>query len=52
MKDLQITELAGTSFGYVGKILYCCRSVRIDDADFLFPNFERCFSNFISNFVC
>ena len=42
MKDLQTTELAGTSFGYAGTILYCCRSVKIDDANFLFPNFERC----------
>ena len=42
MKDLQTTELAGTSFGYVVTILYCCRSVKIDDANVLFPNFERC----------
>ena len=42
MKDLQTTELAGTSFGYVDTILHCRRSVKIDDANILFPNFERC----------
>ena len=41
MKDLQTTELTGTSFGYVETILYYRSSVKIDDADFLFPNFER-----------
>ena len=42
MKDLQTTELARTSFGNVGTSLYCCRSVKIDHANCLFPNFERC----------
>ena len=42
MKDLQTTELTGTSFGYVDIILYCCSSVKIDDAIFLFLNFQRC----------
>ena len=42
MKDLQTTELTGTSFGYVDTILYCCSSVKSNDANFIFPNFERC----------
>ena len=42
MKNLQTTELIGTSFGYVDTILYCCSIAKIDDANFLFPNCERC----------
>ena len=42
MKDLQTTELTGTSFGYLDTILYCYSSVKVDDANFLFPSFERC----------
>ena len=45
MKDLQKSELTGTNFGYVDTILYCCSSVKIDDANFLFPNSERCKSS-------
>ena len=41
MKDLQTTELTGTSFGYFDTIWYCCSSVKIDDVSLLFPNFER-----------
>ena len=41
MKDLQTNELTGTSFGYVDTILYCCSSVKIDDENFLFPNFSK-----------
>ena len=40
MEDLKTTELAGTGFGYVDTILHCCKSVKIDDTNFLFPNFE------------
>ena len=42
MKDLRTTELTGTRFGYLDTILYCCSSVKIGDANFSFPNFERC----------
>ena len=40
MKDLQATDLTRTSFGYVDTILYCCSSLKTDDANVLFPNFE------------
>ena len=42
MKDLQTTELTGTNIGYVDTNLYCSSSVKFDDTNFLFPNFEKC----------
>ena len=42
MEDLRTTEVTGISFGYIDTILYCYSSVKIDDANVLFPSFERC----------
>ena len=41
MKYLQATELTGIRFSNIDTILFYCSSVKIDDANLLFPNFEN-----------